>query len=122
MGLFAGTPLERPVTCERCGNPLADCRCPREPGAAGSPGRILLPKDQPVRVQRERRRDKTVTVVRGVTVPPEGDPAAFLRSLKTRLGTGGTLTDGALELQGDHVATVVAYLRSLGYPAKAAGG
>ena len=32
-GLFDGTPLVRPVTCQRCGKPLADCRCPRD--AAG---------------------------------------------------------------------------------------
>lgn len=118
MGLFAGTPLERPVSCERCEKAIADCRCPRESRG----GRFLVPKDQAVRVQRERRRDKTVTIVRGLTAPPEGDLATFLRALKTRLGTGGSLSDDGLELQGDHRDTLVEHLRSLGYPAKPAGG
>ncbi len=43
-GLFDGTPLERPVTCEGCKRPLAQCACPRSES-----GVVLLPKDQPAR-------------------------------------------------------------------------
>jgi translation initiation factor 1 len=131
MGLFSGTPLERPVTCERCERPLNLCHCPREPVPEGR-GRVLLPKDQPARVHRERRRDKTVTVIRGVTAGPDLAPdlPLLVKLLKTRFGTGGTIstTDGAgtkepsIELQGDHRDNVVEYLRSLGYPARPAGG
>jgi translation initiation factor 1 len=124
-GLFSGTPFERPVTCERCEKPLDQCRCPRaEKGTGG----VLLPRDQPVRVQRERRRDKVVTVVRGLRAGPDEAPdlPAFLKVLKARFGTGGTLArdDGGdtLELQGDHRDKLVEHLRSLGYPAKPAGG
>ncbi len=125
-GLFSGTPLERPVTCERCEKPLDQCRCPRSAG-----GRIVLPRDQPLRIQRERRRDKTVTVVRGLIAGPEDAPdlPAFLKLLKTRLGTGGTLARGpgkdaetTLEIQGDHRDKLVEVLRALGYPAKPSGG
>jgi len=62
-GLFAGTPLERPVTCEVCEQPLAQCACPRDESGA-----VLLPKDQPAHVGREKRRKgKTVTVITGST-------------------------------------------------------
>jgi translation initiation factor 1 len=124
-GLFAGTPLERPVTCERCEKPLADCRCPRT-----ASGGILLPKDQPARVRRERRGNKTVTVVAGLD-PAASDLPAMLKTLKARLGTGGTLsetrdqkgrTTTELELQGDHRDKLVDLLKSLGYPAKPSGG
>lgn len=115
-GLFAGTPLERPVTCEHCGKSFGACTCPR-----GANGKILLPKDQPARVRREKRRGKFVTVVSGLD-PHATDLGALVKVLKSKLATGGTAKDGELELQGDHRDTVVAFLKEKGYPAKAAGG
>lgn len=124
-GLFAGTPLERPVTCERCEKPLPECRCPRD-----SDGAIRLPKDQPVRVRRERRSGKIVTVVAGLDAAATDLPA-LLKKFKSRLGAGGTVAEsrdarGApaveLELQGDHRDRLVEDLKSMGYPAKPSGG
>lgn len=140
MGLFDGTPLERPVTCEHCGKPLPQgatspkpaappeigdvCSCPRD--AAGD---LRLPKDQHPRVRREKRRGKWCTVVSGLD-PRATDLKDTLKTLRTALGTGGGLStdaadpDGpeAIVLQGDHRDAVVARLRDLGYQAKAAGG
>lgn len=138
MGLFDGTPLQRPVTCPRCEKPLGDCRCPRD--AAGA---IRLPADQPVRVRRETggRGGKTVTVILGLD-PHATDLAALLKDLKNALGTGGTIKDAptgtqspgrsapkqptppgrTLELQGDHRDRAVEILRQRGYPTKPAGG
>lgn len=131
-GLFAGTPLERPVTCHRCGKPFAGakgtpiCACPR-----GVDGKVLDPADQPVRVQRESggRGGKMVTVARGFARRSAGttDLAELLKTLKGKLGTGGTLgvdREGGptLELQGDHRDRIVEVLRGLGYPAKPSGG
>lgn len=115
-GLFAGTSLERPVTCERCGKALLACTCPR-----GSDGKVLLPKDQPARVRREKRRGKLVTVISGLD-PKATDLHALLKSLKTTLGAGGTVADGEVEVQGDHRDKVIAVLVRMGYPAKGAGG
>lgn len=115
-GLFDGTKWERPVTCERCGQPLDQCQCPRDAG-----GQIKLPKDQPVRVRREKRGGRTVTVIAGLD-PAATNLAAMLKQFRTALGVGGTLKDGALELQGDHRDRLVGQLRALGYPAKPAGG
>ena len=62
-----------------------------------------------------------MTVVTGLSL----DDAA-LRALSTRLkaacGTGGTVRDGALELQGDQRDGVVALLASEGIRSKLAGG
>ena len=78
-GLFDGTPLERPVTCEACEQPLSECACPRNESGA-----VLLPKDQPARVSREKRRKgKTVTVITGI------DPVASnLQGILTELKSG----------------------------------
>ncbi|MBK8269686.1 MAG: translation initiation factor [Planctomycetes bacterium] len=116
-GLFDGTPLERPVTCERCNLPLGECACPR-----AADGRIVLPKDQSARVSRERRGGgKMVTIVSGLDASASDLPA-MLKELKAKLGTGGTLCDGRLELQGDHLEKLVALLKERGFPAKPSGG
>ncbi len=116
MGLFDGTSLERPVTCPRCDQPVADCTCPRDAG-----GDLKLPKDQPARVLREKRRGKWTTVVGGLD-PAATDLPAMLKDLKTTLGVGGTTRSDGFELQGDARDRVVEYLKQLGYPAKPAGG
>jgi translation initiation factor 1 len=115
-GLFDGTSLERPVTCERCGKPLGECHCPRN-----AAGEITLPGSQPVRVRREKRGGKVVTVIAGLD-PAASDLPALLKQFRTALGAGGTVKDGAIELQGDHREVVVERLKAIGYPAKKAGG
>lgn len=116
MGLFHGTSLQRPVTCEHCGLPHAKCTCPR-----GKDGKILLPKDQPARVQREKRRGKWVTVISGID-PHATDLKALAKDLRSRLGAGGSVKDGLIEIQGDHKAKALETLTALGYPAKGSGG
>jgi len=116
-GLFDGTPLERPVTCAVCEKPLAECTCPRS--AAGD---VVLPRHQPARVGREKRRHgKTVTVISGLD-PDASDLPALLGRLKSACATGGTVADGCVEIQGDHRERVLKILREMGYPAKSTGG
>jgi translation initiation factor 1 len=119
-GLFHGTPLEQPVICERCNKPLGQCTCPRDRLS----GKQLDPKDQPLRVQREQRRGKWVTVVRGFAPRSDrtDDLASILKTLKAKFATGGSLDGTSLELQGDHRDRLVEYFKAQGYPAKASGG
>ncbi|MEL7473332.1 MAG: translation initiation factor [Planctomycetota bacterium] len=115
-GLFDGTPLERPVTCEHCSRPHGSCDCPR-----GADGRVRLARDQHPRVRRERRRGKWNTIVAELD-PVATDLKDLLKALRTGLGTGGGITDGELVIQGDHRDAVVKKLCELGYKAKASGG
>jgi translation initiation factor 1 len=121
-GLFAGTPLERPVTCERCGKSHAACACPRD----RKTGKVLNPRDQPVRVRREKRGGKVVTVIAGFAPRSDrtDDLPALLKELRTKLGAGGSVDQkaGVIEVQGDHRDKLLAHMIALGYPAKAAGG
>lgn len=67
------------------------------------------------------RRGKTVTVVRGAPLDRAGlDDLA--RELKKLCGTGGTVKDGAVEIQGDQRARVVAALEERGWRVRLAGG
>jgi translation initiation factor 1 len=80
-------------------------------------------RDGIVRVRRETggRGGKTVTAIYGVALA--GEPLKELAGALTRLcGTGGTVKDGTIEIQGDHRDRVVAALEQRGYAVKLAGG
>jgi translation initiation factor 1 len=81
------------------------------------------PRQQTARIARDRkrRRGKTVTVISGLR-HDDATLEALLRTLKQQLGTGGTLKDGEIEIQGDHRERVAAALSALGYKVKFAGG
>ena len=61
------------------------------------------PEHQKVIVRKERkgRGGKTVTVVECL-VMNQNSKLAFLKQLKSKLGTGGTIRDDCSEFQGDH--------------------
>jgi len=109
--LFAGTPWDRPPACERCGRPESECTCPPP---SVEPAR-LDPASQTARLRLEKRaKGKLVTVV-GNLAPDGNDLPGLAAQLKSRCGAGGTVKDGLIELQGDHLRTVEAALNALGY-------
>ena len=56
-------------------------------------------------------------------LPLEGaELAALAKALKKKCGTGGTLKDGVLEIQGDHRDLLVAELQGRGWTVKKSGG
>jgi translation initiation factor 1 len=83
----------------------------------------LPPNQQDLRVQASRkgRKGKTVTVISGFQASPE-TLAKLLKQLKTQCGSGGTVKDNTLEIQGDHAQKLVQLLMQLGYKAKISGG
>ncbi len=64
---------------------------------------------------------KAVTVVRGLALDAAG-LQSLGKSLRALCGSGGTVKDGVIEIQGDHVDRVVAALSALGHAVKRAGG
>ncbi len=112
-GLFAGTPLERPVTCEVCGRVLDECDCPRD-----AEGTVRRPKDQRIVVRREKRKGgRQATVARGFD-PVASDLPGLVAELRSRLATGGTVDEDAIEVRGEHVDAVVGFLAERGYDVK----
>lgn len=101
--------------CPGCRRPVAQCVC-RKPGGA-------LARDGVVRVAREvaGRRGKAVSVVSGL---PLGQPdlEALAAALKRSCGSGGTVRDGRIEIQGEHRDRIAAELERLGYKVRRAGG
>jgi translation initiation factor 1 len=80
-----------------------------------------LPRDGVVRIFRGKggRGGKAVSVVRGL---PPRDLDAVAKDLKKHCGSGGTVKDGAVEIQGDHREKIAARLTAQGHVVKLAGG
>jgi translation initiation factor 1 len=83
----------------------------------------LPPNQQNLRVQASRkgRKGKTVTVISGFQCTPE-TLTKLLKQLKTQCGSGGTVKDDTLEIQGDHAQKLLQLLTEMGYKAKISGG
>jgi translation initiation factor 1 len=71
--------------------------------------------------QTKGRKGKGVSCVTGLPLALEA-LEALARQLKQRCGAGGTVKDGAIEIQGDHRELLALALRELGYTVKLAGG
>lgn len=101
--------------CPDCRQPVAQCVC--KTLATRPPG------DGIVRVSRETkgRGGKAVTLVKGLAL----DDAALAelgKKLKAACGSGGTVKDGVIEVQGDHCDRVVELLIAQSHRVKRAGG
>jgi translation initiation factor 1 len=92
---------------------VATCAC-----RAQAAGAVL--GDGKVRVSRQSkgRGGKTVTLVKGLPLDALA-LAALGKQLRTACGCGGTVKDGVIEVQGDHVALILAALIKLGHNPKA---
>ena len=102
--------------CPSCGKQSDKCKCNKK---KNSPTK----GDGKVRVERSTkgRKGKGVSLIRGV--PLEGVRLKELaKKLKQKCGTGGTIKNSVIEIQGDHRDILVEELNKLGYKAKKAGG
>jgi translation initiation factor 1 len=101
--------------CPACRQPLAACACAKTPARPAGDGIVRVSRET------QGRGGKGVTLVRGLPL----DDAALAdlgRKLKAACGTGGTVKDGVVEIQGEQRDRVVAFLQQAGYTVKRAGG
>jgi translation initiation factor 1 len=105
--------------CPRCGRPTAQCSCKTQSIGTRNP----FPADGIVRIRREThgRRGKTVSVIYGLP-QDDGSLNDLARLLKQRCGSGGTVADGAIVIQGDHRGRLREELEKRGFTVKLSGG
>lgn len=101
--------------CPDCRQPVARCVCRQAPALAKGDGIVR------VSLEKKGRGGKIVTLARGLPLEPLA-LAAVARRLKTECGSGGTVSEGVVEIQGDHALRVMQSLQAQGYTVKRAGG
>ncbi len=101
--------------CGECRQPQAACLCGKN--------KPLPTGDGIVRVSRETkgRKGKGVTLVKGLLLD-DGALTQRAKQLKAACGSGGTVKDGVIEIQGDHCDKVIEQLQKQGFTVKRAGG
>jgi translation initiation factor 1 len=78
---------------------------------------IKIPKKHQLHFAKEKRRGKVVTVVKPFYLK-ENDLKALLKTLKKKMGTGGTIKENNLEFQGEVTENLKIQLETLGYRLK----
>lgn len=103
--------------CPDCNRSKSDCVCREKSNAKRQKG------DGVVRIGRQTkgRKGKGVTVVTGLPLSPN-DLKDLSKKCKQLCGSGGTVKDGAIEIQGEHRDRLVKFFEKEGYTVKRSGG
>src|SRR5580700_1398611 len=101
--------------CPNCRRPVRECVCPKGVPGAAKPGTVRVGREV------KGRAGKGVTTVTGLALAM-AEIETLATRLKKRCGSGGTVRDGIIEIQGDHRDVIVGELTKLGFPAKKSGG
>lgn len=101
--------------CPKCNKPISQCTCKTK--------RNKSQNDGVVRVRRETkgRKGKGVTTITGIPLDM-AEVKKLAKELKTKCGSGGTVKDGIIEIQGDHCVLVILELQKKGWTVKKSGG
>lgn len=113
MGIVYST--EHGRMCPDCGNPLAGCSCRKKDSVQKGDGIVRIER------QTKGRKGKGVTRITGLALPDD-DLRKLAKSLKQRCGSGGTVKDGVIEIQGDHRDALYEEVRKRGHTVKRSGG
>ncbi len=104
-GLVYSTDTGR--TCPGCGHPVKQCCCRQK---------SLQQGDSVVRVSRQTkgRKGSGVCLITGLPLD-EAELKKLAKELKKKCGSGGTVKNGVIEIQGDHREVLVDALIKLGF-------
>lgn len=101
--------------CQNCGKTLRKCSCGLGTEKPAGDGVIRISR------QTKGRKGKGVCLIQGVPLPDD-ELLGLAKQLKSLCGTGGTVKDGVIEIQGDHRQTLMAALQARFERVKLAGG
>ncbi len=112
-GLVYSTDTGR--TCPGCGYPAKQCCCCKEKSRQQGDGIVRVSR------QTKGRKGSGVCLITGVDLG-DAELKKLAKLLKKKCGSGGSVKNGVIEIQGDQREVLIEALMKLGYKAKLAGG
>lgn len=101
--------------CPGCGHPAKQCCCSKEKSVMSGDGIVRIGR------QTKGRKGSGVTTISGIPCD-KSELTTLAKRLKKQCGSGGTVKDEVIEIQGDHRDSLVKILAGIGYTVKKAGG
>lgn len=101
--------------CPTCNKAVKQCTCKQQPVPPKSDGVVRIQRDT------KGRKGKGVTLITGIPLAGE-ELKKLAKELKQKCGTGGTVKDGVIEIQGDQRDLLLQELQKKGWVVKKAGG
>ena len=105
--------------CPSCQKPVSECICKKKTLKT----QLETKQDGIIRIRREvkGRKGKTVTVIYGFQ-SDQSNLKAITKQLKQQCGTGGSVKDDMIIIQGDHRENLMKLLKAQGHKVKLSGG
>ncbi len=100
--------------CPQCGKALAECCCQQHQSIPAGDGTVQVWRET------KGRKGKGVCLIKGLSLD-QAALKALAKKLKTRCGTGGTVKEGVIEIQGDYRDLLIALLKKEGWKVKPSG-
>jgi translation initiation factor 1 len=97
--------------CPACAKPVPDCTCSQSEAIPQGDGIVRI------KYETKGRKGKGVTVASGLLLK-QSELKNLARELKAKCGSGGTVKDGTIEIQGDHRDRLGAELKAKGHTVK----
>jgi translation initiation factor 1 len=102
-------------TCPGCGHPAKQCCCSKKKNRQQDDGVVRISR------QTKGRKGSGVCLITGVNLG-EAELRKLAKKLKKKCGSGGTVKNGIIEIQGNHREVLVEILKKFGIEAKLSGG
>ncbi|GAB3476048.1 translation initiation factor [Marinomonas epiphytica] len=101
------------TTCPECEQAVNECSCKQ--------GQIIGDGNVKIRLDTKGRKGKGMTLVEGLA-KTDKELKELAKKLKSLCGTGGSVKNGVIEIQGDNRQKIQGYLESIGIKSKLSGG
>ncbi len=101
--------------CPSCSKPVANCICRKK--------KSVIKNDDIVRIgiEKKGRKGKGVSIITGIPIEHHA-LRDLAKQLKQKCGSGGTVKNGVIEIQGNHRDMLMEELTKMGYTVKKSGG
>lgn len=106
---------EQGKMCPACGQSIKTCTCKQTQTPRQGDGIVRIGRET------KGRKGKGVSLITGLNLDPK-ELKLLAKKLKQKCGSGGSVKNGVIEIQGDHRQKLMKELADMGLDVKLAGG